>query len=174
MSSPLEDMRLNLSSLLESCQRSAWYLLASSDRMRWPVTEKDLAEREMDLEFYERLAAINERFGKLQDLLGTSMRNLCLLAGENADTFLRVLSFCAKVGIIESVEDWQLCRSLRNRAAHDYGSDLSITAEHFNTLNQWVPKLVSVTIRLTDYADMHLLVHAKDGAFLKALQALRE
>jgi hypothetical protein len=52
MSSPLEDMRLNLSSLLESCQRSAWYLLASSDRMRWPVTEKDLAEREMDLEFY--------------------------------------------------------------------------------------------------------------------------
>jgi hypothetical protein len=173
MNSPLEEMRLNLSSLLESCHRSAWYLLASSNSLNWPLDEKDLSEREMDLAFYERLAAINERFGKLQDLLSTSMRNLCLLAGENADTFLRVLSFCAKQGIVGSIEDWQLCRSLRNRAAHDYGADHSITAEHFNTLHDWIPNLVSVTFRLTDYADKNLGVRAKDDTFLKALAALK-
>lgn len=173
MNSPLEEMRLNLSSLLESCHRSAWYLLASSNLLNWPLSEKDLSEREMDLAFYERLAAINERFGKLQDLLGTSMRNLCLLAGENADTFLRVLAFCSKVGIVESSEDWQLCRSLRNRAAHDYGADHSITAEHFNTLHDWIPKLVSATFQLTEYAGKHLGVNAKDETFLKALVALK-
>jgi hypothetical protein len=45
MNSPLEEMRLNLSSLLESCHRSAWYLLASSNSLNWPLDEKDLALR---------------------------------------------------------------------------------------------------------------------------------
>jgi hypothetical protein len=58
---------------------------------------------------------------------------------------VRVLSFCEKVGIIAATEDWQACRSLRNRAAHDYGTDFVITAEHFNALHAQRFMLKSVT-----------------------------
>jgi hypothetical protein len=79
-------------------------------RIVWQATRKDVA-------LFESLAAINERFAKLQDTLGAAMRHAVLLAGERADTFLRVLAFYEKIGVIESVAAWQLCRTVRYLAA---------------------------------------------------------
>jgi len=93
----LEESRGHLADLLEACQRCAWYLQASANKVHWPVTGRDLADRSKDVEFYERLAAINERFGKLQDLLTTTVVRLSAyvrqtLAIEAADSsFLRDL-----------------------------------------------------------------------------------
>jgi len=58
-----------------------------------------------------RLAAINERFAKLQGTLGVAMRHASLLAGERGDALLKVLAFYEKVGVLDSVAAWQLCRT---------------------------------------------------------------
>jgi len=48
------------------------------------------------------------------------MRYATLLAGEASDTFLKVLEFYEKIGVLDSVSSWQLCRTTRNLAALDY------------------------------------------------------
>lgn len=166
----LEESRGHLADLLEACQRCAWYLQASAASIRWPLSGKELAERSKDVEFYERLAAINERFGKLQDLLSTTMRHLCVLSGENSDSFLRVASFCSKVGILESLETWQACRSLRNRAAHAYGIDYAETAGHFNAMHAQIPFLTGSVVRLSEYIRRTLTIEAADTSFLRDLR----
>lgn len=166
----LEESRGHLADLLEACQRCAWYLQASAASIRWPLSGKELAERSKDVEFYERLAAINERFGKLQDLLSTTMRHLCVLSGENNDSFLRVASFCSKVGILESLETWQACRSLRNRAAHAYGIDYTETAGHFNAMHAQIPFLTGSVVRLSEYIRRTLTIEAVDTSFLRDLR----
>lgn len=169
MRSLLEESRGHLADLLEACQRCGWYLQASAASIRWPVSGKELAERSKDLEFYERLAAINERFGKLQDLLTTTMRHLCVLGGEKTESFLQVASFCSKVGILASLEEWQACRSLRNRAAHAYGIDYTETAGHFNAMHAQIPLLTGTVVRLSDYARRTLDIEAADQSFLRDL-----
>jgi hypothetical protein len=124
------------------------------------------------VEFYERLAAINERFGKLQDLLATTMRHLCILSGEDAGSFLRVASFCAKAGILESLDAWQACRALRNRAAHAYGTDYAETAGHFNAMHAQVPLLLATVLRLSTHARQTLAIEAADPSFLRDLEGV--
>ena len=133
------------------------------------MTGSELAQRSRDLEFYERLAAINERFGKLQDLLATTMRHLCELSGENTESFLRVASFCHKVGILSSLEDWQTCRSLRNRAAHAYGTDYTETAGHFNAMREQIGFLTDTVIGVSAYVRENLQIQAADESFLRDL-----
>ncbi len=170
MNKVVEESRRHLADLIEACQRCAWHLEASAARIDWPLTPQALEQRQMDLALFEPLAAINERFAKLQDLLGTTMRHLCELSGERTDTFLRVLSFCEKAGIIAAIEDWQACRGLRNRAAHDYGTDFVVTADHFNALHASIPTLKKVTLALTDHAKRLLGIEPADSRFAAALR----
>jgi hypothetical protein len=72
MNQVVEESRRHLADLIEACQRCAWHLEASAARIDWPLTAQALEERQMDLALFEPLAAINERFAKLQDLLGTT------------------------------------------------------------------------------------------------------
>jgi len=167
--SVLEESRGHLADLLEAAQRCAWYLRAGSAKVHWPLTGAGLAQRSRDLEFYERLAAINERFGKLQDLLATTMRHLCDLSGENTESFLRVASFCYKAEILCSLEDWQACRSLRNRAAHAYGTDYTETAGHFNAMQTQIGFLTDTVIRVSAYVQENLQIQAADESFLREL-----
>jgi hypothetical protein len=76
MNPALEESRRHLGDLIEACQRCAWHLNATTARIGWPIDAGQLAARQMDLSLFEPLAAVNERFGKLQDLLGTTMRHL--------------------------------------------------------------------------------------------------
>lgn len=128
---------------------------------------------QMDIELFEPLAAMNQRFATLQDLLGTSMRHLCELCSERTDTFLRVLAFCEKAGIIPSAETWQVSRSLRNRAAHDYGTDVEMTASHFNALRDHVPMLEEITLALAADAERALGITPADSHFAAALRRPR-
>lgn len=166
----LTESRRHLGDLLEACQRCAWHLEATAARIEWPLTAETLEQRQMDLGLFEPLAAMNERFAKLQDLLGTAMRHLCELCGERTDTFLRVLAFCEKVGIIADSEAWQACRSLRNRAAHDYGTNFAVTAAHFNALHGQLPMLKATTLALADHARNALGIEPPDARFAAALR----
>lgn len=172
MNALVEESRRHLGDLIEACQRCAWHLNATVVRVEWPLTAETLSERQMDLGLFEPLAAMNERFAKLQDLLGTTMRHLCELCGERTDTFLRVLAFCEKAGIIDSVESWQTCRSLRNRAAHDYGTDFQLTASYFNALREQIPVLTHVTRAVAVHAKQTLGVAPEDQRFAEALAEL--
>ena len=67
-----------------------------------------------DIALFELLAAINERFAKLQDTLGAAMRHATVLSGEPSNTFLKVMSFYEKAGVLVSITAWQLCRTTRN------------------------------------------------------------
>ncbi len=173
MNAALDDSRRHLADLIEACQRCAWHLEVTTARIAWPLTAEVLERRQMDLDLFEPLAAMNERFAKLQDLLGTSMRHLCELCSERTDTFLRVLAFCEKADIIPSAELWQVSRSLRNRAAHDYGTDFEVTASHFNALRDHVPMLESATLALADYAERTLGITPADSRFAAALRRPR-
>jgi hypothetical protein len=122
--------KLHLSELFESIQRCVYFL----DAFTWPLTADLQEAQKNDVVLFEAMAAINERFAKLQDTLAAAMRHACILAGEPSDSFLKVLSFYEKSGVLESVESWQLCRTTRNLAAHDYEIEYVQIADHFNTL----------------------------------------
>ena len=78
------------------------------------------------------------------------MRHSALLMSEPTDSFLKVLALFEKLGVIDSIETWQLARTARNLAAHDYEIDYDIIAEHFNTLHELSALLNTTAHRLLE------------------------
>ena len=144
----LQAEREHLANLLEAVQRCAHFMHASSSKVAWPLQGDGLKQRQKDEDLFEALAAFNERFAKLQDTLGAAMRHSALLMSETTTPFLRVLSLFEKLQVIESVQSWQLCRTARNLAAHDYETSYELIAEHFNELQALEPVLVNAARRL--------------------------
>jgi hypothetical protein len=140
--------REHLANLLEAVQRCAHFLHASSSKVAWPLHGPALKQRQKDEELFGALAAFNERFAKLQDTLGAAMRHSALLMSETTTPFLRVLALFEKLQVIDSVASWQLCRTARNLAAHDYETDYALIAEHVNGLHSLQPALVRAASRL--------------------------
>ena len=70
MNNIVDQQRAYLAQLLEAIQRSAWFLDQSQCKLTWPVSGDNLAKHRKDVDLFETLAAINERFAKLQDSLG--------------------------------------------------------------------------------------------------------
>jgi hypothetical protein len=147
----LEDQRRHLASLLEAIQRCVYFLDASTRDVSWPLTGQYLDLHKKDNALYEALAAVNERFAKLQDTLGSAMRHSLVLSGEQADSFIKILAMFEKLGVIASIEAWQLARTARNLAAHDYETDYDKVALHFNTLRELTPDLFVAARRFVDY-----------------------
>ena len=146
----------HLASLLEAIQRCVFFLDASDKKIAWPLMPDVLIQKKKDQSLFESLSAINERFAKLQDTLGAAMRHALMLQGEQAETFLKVLTFYEKIGVIDSVGTWQLCRTARNLAAHDYETEYSSIAEHFNTLHELEPMLFFASERFLERCKSNL------------------
>jgi hypothetical protein len=159
----LQAERQHLANLLEAVQRCVYFLDASERKLAWPLEPGLLARRKIDPDLFEPLAAVNERFAKLQDTLGAAMRHALLLAGEKSDSFLKVLAFFVKHGVVESTEIWQTCRAARNLAAHDFETDYAAIAEHFNTLHELLPMLYGTSAKLLDYCADSLGIASADS-----------
>jgi hypothetical protein len=144
----LAAQREHLANLLEAAQRCAHYMHASATKLTPPLEATRLHARRKDQALFESLAAFNERFAKLQHTLGAAMRHAALLMGEPTTPFLRVMALFEKLGVLTSIDDWQLCRAARNLAAHDYETDYASIAEHFNELLRLQPVLVGTAERL--------------------------
>jgi len=71
----LEAERGHLANLLEAIQRCIFFLHESESKLDWPLEGRRLANRKKDVVLFESLAAINERFAKLQDTLAAAMRH---------------------------------------------------------------------------------------------------
>lgn len=168
----LAAQRTHLGSLLEAIQRCVYFLDASDKNLPWPLSGAVLAARKKDAGLFESLAAVNERFSKLQDTLGSAMRHSVLLSGEQADSFLKVLAVFEKLGVIGSIEDWQMARSARNLAAHDYETDYQVVADHFNTLHTLQPELNKVAARFVHYCQVELGVVPSSSDFSAEFQQI--
>ena len=154
----LENQREHLAGLLEAIQRCVYFLNASTNTITWPLSGAYLSEHKKDNPLFEALAAVNERFAKLQDTTGSAMRHSLLLSGEQADSFIKVLALFEKQGVVTSIESWQLARTARNLAAHDYETDYDKVAEHFNTLHELVPEQVRIAAKFMNYCAEQLKV----------------
>ena len=151
MTALLDQEKRHLAALLEAIQRCVYFLDAAAAPLTWPLKADDLERQKKDKELFGALAAVNERFAKLQDTLGVAMRHAMELLGEPVETFLKVLAFYEKAGVIESPADWQTCRTMRNLAAHSYETDYADIAEHFNTLHEMQPMLYRASRELLSY-----------------------
>lgn len=159
----LDSEKQHLAELLEAIQRCVYFLDASSRKLTWPLTADLLETQKKNVVLFEAMAAINERFAKLQDTLGAAMRHACILASEPTDSFLKVLSFYEKTGVLESIESWQLCRTARNLAAHDYDIEYAEIADHFNSLNTLPPLLYMSAVRFLNYCQKELGIAPKQA-----------
>ena len=138
----------------------------------WPLTKERQETHKKDVVLFEAMAAINERFSKLQDTLGAAMRHVCILAVEPANSFLKVLSFYEKAGVLESVASWQLCRTARNLAAHDYEIEYAEIADHFNSLKTLTPLLYISAVGFLNYCQETLGIEPKQADFSTEFMAI--
>ena len=154
----LEQQKQHLANLLVAIQRCVYFLHTSDTGLDWPLTGDYLSGHKKDNQLFEALAAINERFAKLQDTLGSAMRHSLLLSGEQADSFIKVLALFEKFGVIPNIEEWQVARAARNLAAHDYETDYAAVAEHFNTLHALKASLLRTAGQFVQYCSSQLRV----------------
>jgi hypothetical protein len=161
------EQKAHLAGLLEAIQRCVYFLEAAEAGISWPLTGEALVAGMKDVRLFGNISAINERFSKLQDTLGAAMRHSLELSGERAESFLRVLAFFEKRGVISSGETWQTCRAARNLAAHDYETDYGKVAEHFNTLHELKPHLLDASVKFVAYCEGELGILPASSAFSK-------
>lgn len=124
-----------------------------------------MSANKKDIDIFESLAAINERFSKLQDTIGAAMRQSLLLSGEQAESFIKILAIFEKNGVIGSIEYWQVARTARNLAAHDYEIEYSEVAQHFNALHLLKPDLYKIAGRFVRYAKLELGIAPSSAYF---------
>lgn len=168
----LQAEQLHLAQLLEAVQRCGFHMHASARKLPWPLSGTHLHAHRKDTDLFEAMAAFNERFAKLQDTLGAAMRHAALLMGEVTSPFLRVLALFEKLGVIDSVAAWQLGRTARNLAAHDYDTDYAVIAEHFNQLNALRPAMLATASRLMAVCAADLGIRAATDDFAAEFQAV--
>lgn len=168
----LQAEREHLSKLLEAIQRCVFFLHQTQTGIEWPLMGTQLEARKKDVRLFESLAALNERFAKLQDTLASAMRHTALLMGESTDSFLKVLALFEKLRVIDSIEAWQLSRTVRNLAAHDYETDYDAIAEHFNTLHNLSDTLYAIAHRLLATCRATLDIEPQDQDFAPEFDAI--
>jgi hypothetical protein len=161
----LQAEREHLAGLLVAIQRCVFFLDASVQKIAWPITAEYLEDNKKNIALFESLSSINERFSKLQDTLGAAMRHAALLSGESGVTFLKILAFYEKVGVIDSIDSWQLYRTTHNLAAHEYEIEYAGIAGHFNSLRELMPDLYADAWRFLQYCSETLGVSPSENDF---------
>lgn len=172
MTELLEAEKAHLAQLLEAIQRCVYFLNAAIQKLPFPLHGSELEHRKKEENLFETLSAFNERFSKLQDTLAAAMRHAYLLAGENANNFLKILAFYEKQEVIVSIETWQLLRTARNLAAHDYEIDYFQIAEHFNTLNELTTVLYVTANNFIYFCENQLAIRPITPDFTKEFSAV--
>jgi hypothetical protein len=95
------------------------------------------------------------RFGKLQDAIGTRLLPATLQMvqeWQDNEPFLDKLNRAEKLGMLPSVEQWQLLRELRNQTAHEYPDQPELVKVNLASLMEQVPALEEVHRQLASWA----------------------
>jgi hypothetical protein len=122
-----------------------------------PLQEPSLAE--FTDEQVRTLDQLLFRFGKLQDAIGTRLLPAILqLVQEWRDNepFLDKLNRAEKLGILPSVEQWQLLRELRNQTAHEYPDQPELVRANLRRLIASVPVLEEAHRQSAEFAASYI------------------
>jgi len=92
-------------------------------------------------EQHETLAAFRVRFSDFQEQLGKTMRAIAREEEQQTEPFSVVLIYMAKLGILDTVEQWKLIRELRNAVNHEYEENTDRLSEFFQELTKATPAL---------------------------------
>ena len=87
------------------------------------------------------------RFTKMQDSLGTRFLPALFALLEDdvrPKPFLDVLNRLEQLRVIDSVDNWQFFRDLRNRFAHDYPESVEQTVQTINLLHGEIEKFLAL------------------------------
>lgn len=93
------------------------------------------------------------RFGKLQDIIGTKLIDFFLEAQqENVDglTTLDKINKLERLGLIEDAELWKEMRRTRNHIAHEYPETPLLMVKYLNQIFELTPKLLIIFINIKD------------------------
>ena len=96
------------------------------------------------------------RFGKLQDAIGTRLLPATLQMvqeWQDVEPFLDKLNRAEKLGMLPSVEQWQLLRELRNQTAHEYPDQPEIAKANLARLLAQVPILEKIHSQISQWAE---------------------
>lgn len=99
------------------------------------------------------------RFGKLQDTIGTRLLPAILQIveewQENAP-FLDKINRAEKLGLLPSVEQWQILRELRNQTAHEYPDQPELVKANLARLLAHVPDLETIYQHMAAWIEQRL------------------
>ncbi|WP_303908715.1 hypothetical protein [Thiohalomonas denitrificans] len=123
-----------------------------------PVTPQDVSR--LTDEQIDRLDLFLARFGKLHDFIVSKLsRSVALASLEDTSGDVSVLDMLRrmeKFGIVESADDWQQLRLLRNSFAHEYLTDDTAIAENINGAFELAPVLTETLKRAERYFAEHI------------------
>ncbi|CAK0771493.1 conserved hypothetical protein [Gammaproteobacteria bacterium] len=144
-----------LTAVLETCDRHVLRLTWAMQTMGiWlPMTAtrfKALRAEEVAV-----LEVFTNRFGKLQDTMGTKLFPLVLEIAKEPDdlpAFIDKLNRLEKIGAIASVDQWLAFRKVRNQFAHDYPEDSEANAVTINLAYVQAEDLLRVLVQARDFA----------------------
>ena len=130
------DMQLlRLQDAWRECERHVYHLFHAmlSIRTFLPLTDKTYTN--LSDEQIQDVDQFILRYTKLQDTMGS--RLFPAILGYLTEQFedrpmLDKLNRLEKLGFIDSVEQWQTVRNIRNKFAHDYPDDPNKNAAHLN------------------------------------------
>lgn len=109
-------------------------------------------------EIAERIAAINDRFTKLQDQLAGALRHAHAMLGERYRSFADVIAWAVRVGILADTPIWLELRALRNRLTHDYELEAPGVLELLQAIRDNADSLSAILVRFrTSCRDAGLL-----------------
>ena len=126
---------LRLQDAWSECERHVYHLFHAmlSIRTFLPLTDKTYTN--LSDEQIQDVDQFILRYTKLQDTMGS--RLFPAILGYLTEQFedrpmLDKLNRLEKLGFIDSVEQWQTVRNIRNKFAHDYPDDPNKNAAHLN------------------------------------------
>jgi hypothetical protein len=143
---------------LDACRRHAERLEWALDTLEteFPLTAEKL--QNLDDRDHAVIDQFILRFSKLQDAMGARLFPALLdLLQEPGDleAFIDRLNRLEKLGVIESADDWQQFREMRNQFAHDYPNDPALQASLLNKGFALARELISGLKRTRSFGDRY-------------------
>lgn len=147
-------MAPRLTSLLENCMRHLRYLMVARERLPKPLVAGHLADPPDEL-----VAVLDQfafRFVRLQDTMGGRLFRVFLvenLKEPYEDAPLRdVLDRLEALRLLDSAEDWERIRAMRNALAHDYPESAEEKAATLNLAIEMAGQMDAALQRLRNVA----------------------
>lgn len=105
----------------------------------------------------ERIAALTDRFCKLQDQLAASLKHAFNLTGAHYRSYDDVVRWACAVNIADSPTLWMELRALRNQLTHEYDTQSEQAIDLVHSIRDATADLQNMVNRYTAWCQQHNL-----------------